>query len=185
MDWVREHVDADTPEGQLAIAYATMTAELTTLTGQLTDRCGRCQHGPIGCCDRHGRHALGMPEHLLRLQEVEAARQGFAPTKRPQRCEFHGDRGCTLTLFRATICYSFFCQELIAELCEADGEELVMPFMNAIAAVYEGPSLKADPAATLANLEIALAAGRALVAHHRRATEPPVEPGRTRLPIVR
>ena len=185
MDWVRERVDDSTPEGRLAIAYATATAELTALTGQLSDRCGRCHLGSIGCCDRHGRHAIGMPEHFLRLQEVEAARQGFTPEKRPQRCEFHGERGCTLTLFRATICYSFFCKELIAELCEADGEELVMPFMTAIAAVYEGPSLKADPAATLQNLEIALEAGRALVAHHLRQAEPPVDDGRTRLPIVR
>jgi hypothetical protein len=184
MDWVREQVDETTADGRLAIAYARATAELTTLTSQLSDRCGRCHLGSVGCCDRQGRHALGMPDELLRLQNLEAARQGHTPLARPQRCEFHGERGCTLTLFRATICYSFFCKEIIAELCEVDGEELVMPFMAAIAAVYEGPSLKADPAATLANLELALEAGRALVAHRKRQAKPPGE-GRTRLPIVR
>ena len=184
MDWVYEEVDESTEEGRVAIAYARATAELTSLTGQLSDRCARCHLGPVGCCDRHGRHALGMPRELLRLQEVEAARQGFTPELRPQRCEFHGERGCTLTLFRSTICYSFFCDEIIAELCEVDGEELVMPFIEAIAAVYRGPSLKADPNATLANLELALEAARALVAHHRQQDQPSSD-GRKRLPILR
>jgi hypothetical protein len=190
MDWLREHVDETTPEGKLALAYTSAMAELTVIAGQLTDRCARCHIGHVGCCDTNTRHTMGMPEHLLRLQELEAGRSGWTmPTDdRMHRCQFHGDRGCVLTVTRSTICYAFFCKWIIEEMCQTDGAELVMPFIEASTAFYEGPSLIGDPDATLANIQRAIEAGRVLLAHrHKHGARQPIRDdsgGRVRLRVL-
>jgi hypothetical protein len=191
MEWLREHVDETTAEGKLALAYAAATTELTTIAGQLTDRCARCHLGQVGCCDSNSRHRMGMTDDLLRLQEVEAKRAGWTMPSddRMFRCQFHGERGCVLTSLRPTICYAFFCQWIIEEMIQIDGEELVAPFMKASMAFYEGPSPIGDPEATLANLHVAIEAGRKLLAHRKQ--HGPAQPvsrdpeGRTRLRVLR
>lgn len=177
LDWVSEHVDASTPEGRVALAYVAAADQLTAINSELTGLCARCHHGPIGCCDHDMRYMLGMPPELLRLQEIEAGRQGWKkPDNRVGRCQFHGERGCVIRLSRPTICLAFFCTTLVEQLCDSYGAADVMPFIEASKAFYEGPSLHAIPDELFDNLNAAIAAGRALLAHRDTLPAPARSP---------
>ena len=104
--------------GKLLLEYAMKSRRLDQITGELTkaycaNRCGRL---PIGCCSILGYDLDLVPRTMLTLQKIEARRSGWVECEDDQKCRYHADTGCVLSLFKSPACIGYLCEELMADL---------------------------------------------------------------------
>jgi hypothetical protein len=53
---------------------------------------------------------------MLRLQAVEARRNGHITPRVEEKCKYHNPTGCTLSLFKSPACIGYLCDGLIGSL---------------------------------------------------------------------
>ncbi len=106
--------------GKLMLEYAVKSAQIDRIVGALTKGfCARhCDRPPVGCCHILGYDLGLVPEVMLELQRLEAARQEvvFPDGALEEKCRYHTRRGCPLKLFKSPACVRYICPPMFTYL---------------------------------------------------------------------
>jgi hypothetical protein len=144
------------------LAYAAKSRELDTLLDRLGAKkfCAvHCDKSPGGCCWEH-TYRMGNEDffEFLALQEAEARKRGWL---RPgERCRYHSDTGCKLSLFKAPVCLRLLCPRLV-ESIEARFGRPARDFNHALAQL--SPDIHRSQT-LLREMDRAILAGRRILA---------------------
>lgn len=117
----REH-RGDLPPYKIAklmLEYATLSWRVDRLVGELTKGyCAQsCHCPPVGCCHILGYDLGLVPDGMLALQALEAARQGQVFDGGPEeKCRYHTATGCTVVLFKSPACVRYICPPMMSYL---------------------------------------------------------------------
>jgi len=105
---------------KLMLEYAMKSRHLDDIVGALTKRfCATgCPKLPTGCCYISGYDLGLVPKTMLRLQAVEARRNGHNTPPVEEKCKYHTHTGCTLSLFKSPACIGYLCGGLAISLEE-------------------------------------------------------------------
>lgn len=120
---------------KLLLEYAHFSIQIDQIIGELTkDFCAKsCARLPIGCCRVLGYDLGLVPDVMLDAQVAEAKLQLWQePSLLEERCKFHTDTGCAISMFKTPACIGFMCDEL-NRLLEAEyPQSLARSFISAL-----------------------------------------------------
>ncbi len=146
---------------RLLLEYAFWSLQVDEVLGSLTkgfcaDHCDRL---PVGCCSVLGYDLGVVPEAMLRLQQLEARAEGWAPPAVEDKCKYHGPQGCCLRLFKSPACAGMLCDALVDDLGRRHATGPLGAFLGALAR-YRNHDL--DRAEIFAAMGEVVSAGRRL-----------------------
>ncbi len=117
---------------KLMLEYAMKSKHVDDIVGALTKPycAASCHKLPTGCCYILGYDLGLVPKTMLRLQAVEARRNGHITPRVEDKCKYHTPTGCTLSLFKSPACIGYLCDGLIGSLEEAYPEAELNTFFK-------------------------------------------------------
>jgi len=103
---------------KLMLEYAVKSRRLDDIVSGLTKRfCAEnCDKLPNGCCYILGYDMGLVPKTMLRLQALEAGRNGHLVPPIEDKCKYHTHTGCTIALFKSPACIGYLCDPLMESM---------------------------------------------------------------------
>ncbi|MCP4678866.1 MAG: hypothetical protein GY854_25940 [Deltaproteobacteria bacterium] len=120
--------------GKLLLEYAVKSKRVDEIVGMLTKGyCAEvCDRLPVGCCSILGYDLGLVPDVMLRAQELEATRRGWAQPQTEDKCKYHTEIGCTIALFKSPACVGYLCSSLEGMLEEKYSADRLARFLDAL-----------------------------------------------------
>jgi hypothetical protein len=152
---------------KLMLEYAMKSRHVDNMVGALTKRfCATsCPKLPTACCYILGYDLGLVPKTMLRLQAVEARRNGHSTPPVEEKCRYHTHTGCTLSLFKSPACIGYLCDGLKTSLEETYPALELAAFTRCLETFRDCPI---DRSQVFDAMDGVIAAGRKLVAARGR-----------------